>query len=190
MHVGCPFCDIDPSDVAWAGDGVIAFRDRFPVSPGHTLLIPRRHVATWFDATREEQQALLDAVAAIKEALDRDLDPKPDGYNIGFNSGEAAGQTVMHLHVHVIPRYRGDMDDPRGGVRHVIPSKGNYLRAVKPLATGGLDDPFGRHVSTSRESTAFATSRAPRRDRRATSTRSGPSPRGSERARCCRSAPS
>src|SRR5690606_27704246 len=68
------------------------------------------------------------------------------GYNVGFNAGEAAGQTVMHLHVHVIPRYRGDMEDPRGGVRHVIPHRGNYLRREARLARGGDDDPFARHV--------------------------------------------
>ena len=104
----CPFCQLSPSDLSWSTRLVAAFLDRFPVSPGHTLLIPKRHVATWFEATREEQQALLDAVAAAKERLDRELERKPDGYNVGFNSGEAAGQTVMHLHVHVIPRYRGD----------------------------------------------------------------------------------
>ena len=113
-----------------------AIRDGYPVSPGHTLVIPFRHIATWFDATREEHTAILALVEEIKRQLDRGVSHPdgtvriPDGYNVGFNAGDAAGQTVMHLHVHVIPRYRGDMDDPRGGVRHVIPSKGNYLRAA------------------------------------------------------------
>ena len=129
-----------------------AVRDRFPVSEGHTLVVPRREVATWFDATREEQLAILELVDVVKRQLDLHV-PKPDGYNVGFNAGAAAGQTVMHLHVHVIPRYRGDVDDPRGGVRHVIPGKGNYLAGAPPtperaapLATGGEDDPFARHV--------------------------------------------
>ena len=102
-----------------------AIRDAYPVTPGHTLVVPRREVATWFDATRAEQVAMLELVDEVKRVLDRGT-PRPDGYNVGFNAGEAAGQTVMHLHVHVIPRFRGDVDDPRGGVRHVIPGKGCY----------------------------------------------------------------
>jgi len=96
------------------------------VSPGHTLVVPRRQFASWFKATHEEQTAIFALVDEVKRQLDKQT-PKPDGYNVGINVGEAAGQTVMHLHVHVIPRYRGDVDDPRGGVRHVIPGKGNYL---------------------------------------------------------------
>ncbi len=121
------FTEIPESAWVASNDLAFAIRDRFPVSPGHTLIIPKRVVPTWFDATPDEQAALLALVNEVRLQLDT-LSPKPDGYNVGFNAGEAAGQTVMHLHVHVIPRYRGDMDDPRGGVRHVIPSKGNYLR--------------------------------------------------------------
>lgn len=119
-------------ETAWVASNALAFavRDRFPVSPGHTLIVPRRLVATWFEASREEHLAILDLVDAVKRSLDAEL--HPDGYNVGFNAGEAAGQTVMHLHVHVIPRYRGDVDDPRGGVRYVIPARANYL------APGGL----------------------------------------------------
>jgi superfamily II DNA or RNA helicase/diadenosine tetraphosphate (Ap4A) HIT family hydrolase/SOS-response transcriptional repressor LexA len=130
--------------VAW-NDLAFAIRDGFPVSPGHTLVITRREVRTWFDATREERQAVLDLVEQVKQQLDSELSPQ--GYNVGFNVNEAAGQTVMHLHVHVIPRYRGDMDDPRGGVRHVIPWKGNYRREPAPaLSTGGTADPFLEHL--------------------------------------------
>ena len=131
----------------WVSDNELAFalRDQHPVSPGHTLVIPKRLIATWFDATLEEQHALLALVETVKRALDAST-PRPDGYNVGFNAGVAAGQTVMHLHVHVIPRFLGDMDDPRGGVRHVIPSKGNYLHRVPPLSSGGERDPFARHV--------------------------------------------
>jgi diadenosine tetraphosphate (Ap4A) HIT family hydrolase len=121
-----PFNAID--EAQWVASNALAFavRDLHPVSRGHTLVITRRVVPTWFDATLEEQQAIFRLVDDVKRALDHEL--RPDGYNVGFNAGTAAGQTVMHLHVHVIPRFEGDMDDPRGGVRHVIPSKGNYLR--------------------------------------------------------------
>ncbi|MBN1208210.1 MAG: DEAD/DEAH box helicase family protein [Myxococcaceae bacterium] len=140
-----PFLAIPESE--WVASNTLAFAilDRYPVSPGHTLVIPRRPVATWFEATTEEQRALFELVDEIKRRLDAKL--APDGYNIGFNVGEAAGQTVFHLHVHVIPRFRGDVADPRGGVRHVIPGKGNYLvTPAKPLATGGAEDPFLHHV--------------------------------------------
>lgn len=141
-----PFLEAPAS--SWVASNALAFaiEDRSPVSPGHTLVIPRRLITTWFDATPEERAALFALVDEVKRALDAKL--RPDGYNIGINAGEAAGQTVMHLHVHVIPRYRGDVDDPRGGVRHVIPGKGNYLsRESRPLVTGGEDDPFFDHLA-------------------------------------------
>ena len=120
----CPFCtDLNDRQFLQT-EGVLGIWDAFPISPGHALLIPYRHVATWFDATIEEQQALLSAINSAKTAIE--LEHKPDGYNIGINSGEAAGQTVQHLHVHVIPRYEGDVDDPRGGIRHVLPEKAAY----------------------------------------------------------------
>jgi diadenosine tetraphosphate (Ap4A) HIT family hydrolase len=119
------FLTIDPK--SWVAQNALAFaiRDGFPVSPGHTLIIPRRLVVDWFEATRDEQAAIFELVDEIKAQLDSEF--QPDGYNIGMNCGPIAGQTVMHLHVHLIPRYDGDMPDPRGGVRHVIPWKGNYL---------------------------------------------------------------
>ena len=101
--------------------------DGFPVSPGHALLIPVRHVVTWFDATPEERFALTDAISGARETiLERHT---PDGFNIGVNIGEAGGQTVPHLHVHVIPRYSGDVTDPRGGVRWVVPNEADYWSA-------------------------------------------------------------
>jgi diadenosine tetraphosphate (Ap4A) HIT family hydrolase len=120
-----PFLRLPPE--AWVAQNELCFaiRDGFPVTPGHTLVVPRRLVATWFDATLEEQHALLALVGVVRAELERSFCPA--GYNIGINVGVAAGQTVMHLHVHVIPRYDGDVPDPRGGVRHVIPGKGNYL---------------------------------------------------------------
>ena len=130
----------------WVGSNRLAFaiRDRFPVSRGHTLIITRRVVRDWFCATSAERAALLELVDVVKKQLDDEL--HPDGFNVGFNAGAAAGQTVEHLHVHVIPRFHGDMDDPRGGVRHVIPSRGNYLTNIDPLATGGGDNPFACHA--------------------------------------------
>ena len=108
-----------------------AIFDGFPVSPGHVLVTTRRIVKTWFDATDEEQAALMALVKEAKRLLDLRLDPKSVGYNVGFNSGGAAGQTVPHVHIHVIPRNLGDMPDPRGGVHHIIPDKGNYLTGNK-----------------------------------------------------------
>jgi len=117
----------------WVASNELAFaiRDSFPVSQGHSLVISRRVVPTWFDATANEQRAILELINHVKRDLDECF--QPDGYNVGFNAGSAAGQTVPHLHVHVIPRYGGDVTDPRGGVRNVIPHLGNYL------APGGSD---------------------------------------------------
>ena len=126
------FLDLDPSD--WVGSNELAFavRDAFPVSPGHTLVIPRRLIVEWWEATPTERLAMFELVDVIKRRLDAEY--APDGYNVGFNAGTAAGQTVGHLHVHVIPRFDGDMRDPRGGVRHVIPERGNYLEPTGPRA--------------------------------------------------------
>jgi diadenosine tetraphosphate (Ap4A) HIT family hydrolase len=89
-------------------------------------VVPRRHVAGWFDATRAEQRELLEAVDVARARIE--ASHAPDGFNIGVNVGAAAGQTVFHLHVHVIPRYTGDVPDPTGGVRLALPHRGNYLR--------------------------------------------------------------
>jgi diadenosine tetraphosphate (Ap4A) HIT family hydrolase len=94
------------------------------VSPGHTLVIPNRHVESFFEIDAEEQAEILAAVREAKLVLDGDL--RPDGFNIGLNIGVAAGQTVMHAHVHIIPRFHGDVADPRGGIRHCIPGRGYY----------------------------------------------------------------
>ena len=128
-----PFLEVPEAEWVCANAFVFAIYDRFPVSPGHVLVITRRVVPTYFDCTAEEQAALMELVGEVKRLLDQ-RQPKPNGYNVGFNSGTAAGQTVPHVHVHVIPRYAGDMPDPRGGVRHVIPEKGNYLARSSPLA--------------------------------------------------------
>ncbi|MGD7652106.1 MAG: HIT domain-containing protein, partial [Verrucomicrobiales bacterium] len=123
-----PFLAIPVDDWLCSNDLAFAIFDGFPVSPGHVLVTTKCIVETWFDATDDEQAALMELVKESKRLLDIQLSPKPDGYNVGFNSGGAAGQTVPHVHIHVIPRYVGDMEDPTGGVRHVIPEKANYLR--------------------------------------------------------------
>lgn len=120
------FLQVPPSAWLASNEHAFAIADLHPVSPGHALVITRRPVVDWFAASDDERRAIVALVDELKRRLDDEH--HPDGYNVGFNAGAAAGQTVMHLHVHVIPRYRGDMTDPTGGVRHVIPGKGNYLR--------------------------------------------------------------
>lgn len=122
MH--CVFCALPPERIIAHNELAIVIRDGFPVSPGHTLVIPRRHVASYFEATAEERAAMLALLEGAKSGLDKEF--APAGYNIGINDGQAAGQTVMHLHMHLIPRYVGDLPDPRGGVRWVIPEKADY----------------------------------------------------------------
>jgi len=123
---GCPFCNVNEDRILMENEKAMAIRDNFPVNPGHTLVVSKRHTGDWFDVSREERDAIMDLVGQVKMKLDREI--QPAGYNIGTNVGEAAGQTVMHIHVHVIPRMKGDVDDPRGGVRLVIPERGNYKR--------------------------------------------------------------
>ncbi|WP_149495412.1 DEAD/DEAH box helicase family protein [Roseiconus lacunae] len=130
-----PFLNVAKTDWIASNELAFAFHDRFPVTRGHALVVTRRVVATWFDASPDEQAALMSLVNVVKAHLDETLDPKPNGYNVGFNCGETAGQTVMHVHVHVIPRYPGDVPDPRGGVRYVIPEKANYLVDEAPAET-------------------------------------------------------
>lgn len=105
-------------------DLVLALCDKYPVSRGHSLIVPRRHVGSFGEASLEEQSAMLAMLQRVRALLDAEL--RPDGYNIGINDGAAAGQTVMHVHMHVIPRYRGDRPDPRGGIRWIIPEKADY----------------------------------------------------------------
>ena len=120
----CPFCSISPSRIIDEDDLAFAIRDGFPVSPGHTLIIPRRHVGSFFAISGQERSSLMWLLARARSALEREYTPA--AYNIGINDGPAAGQTVNHLHIHLIPRYAGDRDDPRGGVRWVLPDKARY----------------------------------------------------------------
>lgn len=124
IPVTCPFCSQEPSGILLANDHAVAVYDGYPVSPGHTLIIPTRHIASFFEATIEEQTALLELLAGMRQTVQNQY--KPDGFNIGINDGAAAGQTVMHLHIHLIPRYAGDQPDPRGGVRWIFPNKAAY----------------------------------------------------------------
>jgi diadenosine tetraphosphate (Ap4A) HIT family hydrolase len=122
----CPFCTLPASRIWLENDHAVAFRDGFPVSPGHTLVVPRQHVGSIFDLPEEVQKAVWQLVAEVRSRLLGEC--KPDGFNVGINDGQAAGQTVPHAHIHVIPRYRGDVPDPRGGVRWIIPEKAAYWK--------------------------------------------------------------
>lgn len=120
----CPFCSLPSERIVQATERIRVVRDAFPVSPGHTLLIPRRHVASLFGLTMVEWVEMGQLLVRARAALLTEF--QPDGFNIGINDGPAAGQTVAHLHLHLIPRYRGDQPDPRGGVRWIFPDKARY----------------------------------------------------------------
>lgn len=122
----CPFCNLKPAQLVAEHALAVVLRDAFPVSPGHSLVIPRRHVASFFDCTPAERAAMMALLDVAKAALDREF--APAAYNIGLNNGTAAGQTVMHVHLHLIPRYAGDAADPRGGVRWMFPDKAAYWK--------------------------------------------------------------
>ena len=120
----CPFCHLPAERVIHQSELAIVIRDGFPVSIGHSLIIPRRHVTSYFDVTDAERTDMLSLMGEARQSLNRQF--RPAGYNIGINDGAAAGQTVPHVHIHLIPRYKGDRDDPRGGVRWVLPDKAAY----------------------------------------------------------------
>ena len=120
----CIFCNVSQDKVIAQNHLCFAIYDGFPVSIGHILIIPKRHVADYFSLTEDELMAMQQMMRELKHRLDVDL--SPDGYNVGVNVNEAAGQTVYHVHMHLIPRYKGDVDNPRGGVRGVIPNKQKY----------------------------------------------------------------
>lgn len=102
----------------------MVLRDGFPISPGHTLIIPKRHIGSFFETTPDERNELLSLLDRAQKNLQTEFNP--DAFNIGINDGAAAGQTIHHLHIHLIPRYQGDQPDPRGGVRWIIPEKAKY----------------------------------------------------------------
>jgi len=120
----CPFCEPD-ADRVWLENEIgMAMWDAFPVTEGHTLVVPRQHVASIYELPADIQAALWALVAETRSRLNEDL--APDGFNIGLNDGEAAGQTILHAHIHIIPRRDGDVNDPRGGVRWIIPENARY----------------------------------------------------------------
>jgi len=122
----CPFCTIAPEKIVDQNTHTRTIRDTLPVSPGHTLILPKRHIASIFEATKDEVAALWDALQRARTQLLKEF--SPDGFNIGINDGLAAGQTILHLHIHLIPRYKGDMPDPRGGIRWIFPDKAVYWK--------------------------------------------------------------
>ena len=129
----CLFCTLPPARIVHANQLAVVIRDAYPVSSGHTLVLPRRHVGSFFELEPTERDAVFELLDLARRDLDQSL--RPDGYNIGINDGPAAGQTVPHLHVHLIPRYTGDQADPRGGVRWIFPKRADYW-----LVRGGEPD--------------------------------------------------
>ena len=118
------FNNIRKEDYLYQGNNFFLIRDRYPVSPGHTLIISKELKVDYFDLNEEELGELHNYILKAKELIEKDY--SPDGYNIGMNCGKVAGQTVMHFHCHIIPRYKGDMENPRGGIRHCVAGKGYY----------------------------------------------------------------
>ena len=128
----CPFCTPPAGRVIAANALAFAVRDAFPVTPLHTLVIPQRHVEDFFGLTPEEREACAGLIHDLRRTILAE-DPAVAGFNIGMNVGEAAGQTIFHSHIHLIPRRVGDVDNPRGGVRHALPGKGNHKLDVCPF---------------------------------------------------------
>ncbi len=123
-HPSCAFCSLDLGQVWLENEHALSFRDRYPVTEGHTLVIPRAHHASVFDADPQELLAVWNLVGQVREALRDELGVQ--AFTVGVNDGADAGQTVAHGHVHVIPRRPGDVPDPRGGVRWVVPARAAY----------------------------------------------------------------
>lgn len=122
---GCPFCGLmNERSVLAASALAFAVYDKYPVNPGHVLVIPKTHFSNYFDLSLEEQSACWQLLNEVKNLIQQAFEP--DGYNVGINVGESAGQTVPHVHLHLIPRYQNDVSDPRGGVRGVIPDRQKY----------------------------------------------------------------
>ena len=123
----CLFCNINSKDLVFDNEFAFASFDSYPVSKYHSLIFPKRHILDYFELTNDELLACNDLIKKIKKKIQNE-DKTVDGFNIGTNSGVAAGQSIMHCHIHLIPRRKGDVDNPQGGVRGVIPSKQHYIR--------------------------------------------------------------
>ena len=132
-RASCPFCEIAPQSIVDDSPHTLALRDGYPVAPGHVLVVPRRHVTSIFDLQLEEWEDLWALVRRVRSGLEELREA--DGVNVGVNDGAAAGQTVDHAHVHLIPRNAGDVPDPRGGVRRVIPRRADYWTPRSPDET-------------------------------------------------------
>ena len=123
----CLFCNINSKDLVFDNEFAFASFDSYPVSKYHSLIVPKRHILDYFELTNYELLACNDLIKKIKKKIQNE-DKTVDGFNIGTNSGVVAGQSIMHCHIHLIPRRKGDVDNPQGGVRGVIPSKQHYIR--------------------------------------------------------------
>tara|TARA_Y100000813_G_scaffold159462_1_gene119736 strand:- start:557 stop:955 length:399 start_codon:yes stop_codon:yes gene_type:complete len=123
----CLFCNINSKDLVFDNEFAFASFDSYPVSKYHSLIVPKRHILDYFELTNDELLACNDLIKKIKKKI-QNKDKTVDGFNIGTNSGVVAGQSIMHCHIHLIPRRKGDVDNPQGGVRGVIPSKQHYIR--------------------------------------------------------------
>jgi len=123
--MACLFCAMTDDRIIDSNDLAYTIRDGFPVTPLHTLIIPKRHAVDYFDLTKKELLACDELLKKIKKDIQAE-DARVDGFNIGMNAGLSAGQTVFHCHIHLIPRRTGDVENPCGGVRHTIPGKGFY----------------------------------------------------------------
>lgn len=122
--VDCIFCSPPKQQLMIVGEYAYSMKDEYPVSNGHCLVIPKRHVESIFELSDDELKDLYVVLKQTKDKLENDY--TPDGFNIGINYKEAGGQTIPHAHIHIIPRYEGDVKNPRGGVRGVIPNKRIY----------------------------------------------------------------
>jgi ATP adenylyltransferase len=125
MNSECLFCNIPQERIVLENDLAYAIRDGFPVTKMHSIIIPKRHIKDYFDLSKDELLACDHLIRSLKEEINNS-DSSVNGFNIGMNAGESAGQTIFHCHIHLIPRRTGDVDNPRGGVRHTIPGKGDY----------------------------------------------------------------
>ena len=118
------FLNIPSNKILHRGENFFLIYDSYPVSPGHILIISNEEKLDFFSLNINEKEELTSLIEVAKQHIEHDN--QPNGYNIGMNCGEAAGQSIMHFHCHVIPRYHGDMDNPRGGIRHCVKGKGDY----------------------------------------------------------------
>ena len=123
----CLFCNVPSSEYVFENNLAFSTFDSYPVSKYHALIIPKRHVENYFDMSEEEVSSCNKLIKKMRNKI-QELDPTVDGFNIGTNSGKVAGQSIMHCHIHIIPRRKNDVDNPQGGVRGVIPSKQHYQR--------------------------------------------------------------